>query len=59
MNTATIKFVCTECGANDRIYALAYVDWNTATQDWDFGELWDDNLRCACGGEEILKEQAA
>lgn len=59
MTTKNVKLVCADCGSDSRIYALAYVGWNTETQSWYFEELWDDNPRCACGGEEVITEEVS
>ena len=57
MAAAPIKFVCTECGADDSIHTLAYVGWNTETQDWEFEELSEDEFRCVCGNNGNFREE--
>lgn len=58
MAAAPIKFVCTECGSDSSVHTLAYVGWNIETQDWEFEELYaDDVLRCTCGHGDTFREE--
>jgi DNA-directed RNA polymerase subunit RPC12/RpoP len=56
--TVPIKFVCNQCGQDNSVHALAYVGWNIETQDWEFEELYDDDvLRCTCGHSNAFREE--
>lgn len=57
MSDLPIKFVCNDCNADSSVHTLAYVNWNVATQDWEFEELWDDVLRCNCGTHDNFREE--
>lgn len=57
MSVSPIKFVCTECGADDSIQTLAYVRWNVEEQNWEFEELWDDHFRCICGADDSFRKE--
>lgn len=51
-----ITIVCAECGSTD-VSRDAWADWDTTTQEWVLGTVFDDAYCHACAGEARLEEQ--